>query len=303
MLQSILEDVRREFRMGNMVTRLVIVNIVGFLLINVLRLTFWLSNAGVVHPLYFQIRRYLTLSSEPWFDLTHPWVLLTSIFLHEGFWHLLWNMLFLFWFGRIVGDLIGNHRVMPIYVLGGLFAGLIFILSAQFLPFGNHGEVYALGASGAVMALVVAAGMIAPDYGLHLILIGEVKLKYVVAVLVLLDLLSLANNSNTGGHFAHLGGAFFGYLFILSLREGVDLSAPVNKVTGSIGELFTPGRKTRRGPRLVYTQDNFVQDTTRKKVDDPQQKLDAILEKIKQKGLESLTAEERTFLEKKSTDS
>ncbi len=303
MLQSILEDVRREFRMGNMVTRLVIVNIVGFLTINLVRLVFWLSNAGIVHPIYFQIRKYLTLSSIPWFDLTHPWVLLTSMFLHEGFWHLLWNMLFLFWFGRIVGDLIGNHRVMPIYVLGGLFAGLMFILSAQFLPFGNHGEVYALGASGAVMALVVAAGMIAPDYGLHLILIGEVKLKYVVAVLVLLDLLSLANNSNTGGHFAHLGGAFFGYLFIVALREGVDLSIPVNKVTGSIGALFVPSTKPRRGPRLVYTQDPPTKEIKRKPQDNPQIKLDAILEKIKQKGIESLTEEERTFLEKQSMDS
>ncbi len=305
MLQSILDDVRREFRMGNMVTRLVIINIVGFLLINLVRLIFWLSNAGAVHPLYFQIRKFLTLSSEPWFDLTHPWVLITSIFLHEGFWHLLWNMLFLFWFGRIVGDLIGNHRVMPIYVLGGVFAGLIFILSAQFLAFGNHGEVYALGASGAVMALVVAAGMIAPDYGLHLILIGEVKLKYVVAVLVVLDLLSLANDTNTGGHFAHLGGAFFGYLFIILLREGVDLSTWVNKWTAAFGALFQNRPAKRKGPRLVYVQDPPAsrEKKSRTRVENPQKKLDAILEKIKQKGIDSLTDEERDFLENQSADS
>lgn len=305
MLQSILDDVRREFRMGNMVTRLVIINISGFLLINLIRLIFWLSNAGAIHPLYFQIRKFLTLSSEPWFDLTHPWVLITSIFLHEGFWHLLWNMLFLFWFGRIVGDLIGNHRVMPIYVLGGIFAGLIFILSAQFLAFGNHGEVYALGASGAAMALVVAAGMIAPDYGLHLILIGEVKLKYVVAFLVVLDLLSLANDNNTGGHFAHLGGAFFGYLFIILLREGIDLSIWVNKWTAAFGALFQKGPTSRKGPRLVYVQESTIKkkEKTRSRVDDPQKKLDAILEKIKQKGIESLSKEERDFLENQSADS
>lgn len=302
MLQSILEDVRREFRMGNMVTRLVIVNIVGFLSINLIRLVLWLGNAGVVHPLYYQIRKYLTLSSEPWFDLTHPWVLITSIFLHESFWHLLWNMLFLFWFGRIVGDLIGNHRVMPLYVLGGIFAGLIFILSAQFLPFGNHGEVYALGASGAVMALVVAAGMIAPDYGLHLLIIGEVKLKYVVAVLVVLDLISLANDSNTGGHFAHLGGAFFGYLFIVLIREGIDLSDGVNTLVASISGLFKPGQK-KKGPRLVYIQENRQPKKTPSNELNSQKKLDAILEKIKQKGIESLTDEERTFLEKQSSDS
>ena len=302
MLQSILEDVRREFRMGNMVTRLVIVNIVGFLTINLIRLVLWLGNAGVVHPVYYQIRKYLTLSSEPWFDLTHPWVLITSIFLHEGFWHLLWNMLFLFWFGRIVGDLIGNHRVMPLYLLGGIFAGLIFILSAQFLPFGNHGEVYALGASGAVMALVVAAGMIAPDYGIHLIIIGEVRLKYIVAVLVVLDLISLANDSNTGGHFAHLGGAFFGYLFIVLIREGIDLSTGVNSLMASIIGLFQPVQQ-KKGPRLVYVQENGKRKKTSRNEVNPQKKLDDILEKIKQKGIESLSAEERDFLEKQSTDS
>ncbi|MEZ5032083.1 MAG: rhomboid family intramembrane serine protease [Saprospiraceae bacterium] len=302
MLQSILEDVRREFRMGNMVTRLVIVNIVGFLTINLIRLVLWLGNAGVVHPVYYQIRKYLTLSSEPWFDLTHPWVLITSIFLHEGFWHLLWNMLFLFWFGRIVGDLIGNHRVMPLYLLGGIFAGLIFILSAQFLPFGNHGEVYALGASGAVMALVVAAGMIAPDYGIHLIIIGEVRLKYIVAVLVVLDLISLANDSNTGGHFAHLGGAFFGYLFIVLIREGIDLSTGVNSLMASIIGLFQPAQQ-KKGPRLVYVQENGKRKKTSRNEVNPQKKLDDILEKIKQKGIESLSAEERDFLEKQSTDS
>lgn len=302
MLQSILEDVRREFRMGNMVTRLVIVNIVGFLTINLIRLVLWLGNAGVVHPVYYQIRKYLTLSSEPWFDLTHPWVLITSIFLHEGFWHLLWNMLFLFWFGRIVGDLIGNHRVMPLYLLGGIFAGLIFILSAQFLPFGNHGEVYALGASGAVMALVVAAGMIAPDYGIHLIIIGEVRLKYIVAVLVVLDLISLANDSNTGGHFAHLGGAFFGYLFIVLIREGIDLSTGVNSLMASIIGLFQPVQQ-KKGPRLVYVQENGKRKKTSRNEVNPQKKLDGILEKIKQKGIESLSAEERDFLEKQSADS
>lgn len=300
MLQSLLEDVRREFRMGNMVTRLVIVNITGFLAINILRLVLWLGNAGSIHPLYYEVRHYLTLSSDPWFDLVHPWVLLTSIFLHEGFWHLLWNMLFLYWFGRIVGDLIGNHRVLPIYLLGGIFAGLVFILTAGMLPFGQHGEVYALGASGAVMALVVASGMIAPDYGIHLILIGEVRLKYVVAVLVVLDLISLANTSNTGGHFAHLGGAFFGYLFIALLRGGIDLGTGINRLMHTL----TPKReRTYPGPRLVYLQ--APNKRKRKPVireEDPQEKLDAILEKIKQKGMESLTPEERSFLKKQSAD-
>lgn len=297
MLQSILEDVKREYRMGNMVTRLVIINVLVFVAINVLRLVLWLGNAGKLHPLYLQIRRYLTLSSDAWFDLLHPWVFLTSIFLHEGFFHLLWNMLFLYWFGRIVGDLIGNHRILPIYLLGGLFAGGIFLLSS---PFFAHGEVYALGASGAVMAIVVASAMIAPDYRIHLILIGEVRLKYLVAALVFLDMISLAGNINTGGHFAHLGGAFFGYLFVVLLREGYDLSAGINQLIERIEGLF---QRRRPKPRLVYHKPGPAPSRRSPAGVHPQKRLDAILEKIKHQGIQALSQEEKDFLENQSKHS
>lgn len=294
MIQSLVEDLKREFRMGNMVTRLIIINVAAFAGINLLRLILWLSHAGQTPPFYYQFRRYLTLSSDIWFDLTHPWVFLTSIFLHEGLWHLLWNMLFLYWFGRIVGDLIGNHRILPLYLLGGLFAGLIFIVSTQFFSYGG-GEVYALGASGAVMAIVLCSGVIAPEYRIHLLLIGQVSLKYVVAVLIFIDLISLSNNINTGGHFAHLGGAFFGYLFVVLLREGYDLSIPVNKLVNSLESLFT----RRKKPRIVHRQ---FGPKSPPPATDPQKKLDAILEKIKNKGIDALSAEERSFLENQSRD-
>jgi membrane associated rhomboid family serine protease len=297
MLQSILEDVRREFRLGNMVTRIAIVNIAAFVIINLVRLGFWITNAGQVHPFYYQIRRYLTLSSDPWFDLTHPWVFITAMFLHEGFWHLLWNMLFLYWFGRIVGDLIGNHRILPIYLLGGLFAGLVFVGSAQLFHYGAAGEIYALGASGAVMALVMAAGVIAPDYRIHLLIIGEVKLKYVVAVLLFIDLISLAGNVNTGGHFAHLGGALFGYLFIVILRQGYDLGIGINNLEAGVMSLF---QRRERRPRLVYRNDSRPAKNTPVVPDNTQTKLDAILEKIKHKGIEALTPAEKDFLDNQS---
>lgn len=298
MLASILEDVRREFRMGNMVTRIVIVNATAFLLINALRLIAWLGNAGVIPSWYLTIRKYLTLSSDPWFDLTHPWVFFTSMFLHEGFWHLLWNMLFLYWFGRIVGDLIGNHRILPLYLLGGLFAGLVFVATAQLPLYGTRGEFHALGASGAVMAIVLASAVIAPDYRLHLLLIGEVRLKYVVGVLIVLDLIGLAGNMNTGGHFAHLGGAFFGYLFVILLREGIDAGKGIYALL-SRWENW-PRRSVRR-PKLIYRADLPAPGTTAPSAS--QKRLDAILEKIKHQGMDSLSAEEREFLEKQSRSS
>jgi membrane associated rhomboid family serine protease len=301
MFRSLIDDIQQQFRVGNMVTRLVFLNLAAFLTLGIFRLVLWLGNAGVVPGFYYQIRKYLTLSSDPWFDLTHPWVFITAIFLHEGLWHLIWNMVFLYWFGRIVGDLIGNHRVWPIYFMGGLVGGLCFILGASFLPYGQGGEVYALGASGSVMALVLAAGMIAPDYRLHLLIIGEVSLKYIVAVLVIIDMISLSNNINTGGHLAHLGGAFFGYLFVVLLRQGYDLSLGLNQLMEKLERLF---QKRRPQPKIVYRKPVGTENPSKKPAKaSGAAELDLILDKIKHKGLDSLTEEERKFLENQSKTS
>jgi membrane associated rhomboid family serine protease len=204
MFNSIWEDIKREFSQGNMVTRIIIVNVIAFVSINLLWIIFRVGSGWETPELYYSVRNFFTISSSWLHNLTHPWALITHMFLHESFWHILWNMLFLYWFGRIVGDFIGNHRILPLYLLGGLFATLFYFLFGFLYTSGaTH---YALGASGAVMAIVVAAGVISPDYIMRLFLLGDVKLKYIVATLVFLDLIGMASDINTGGHFAHLGG-------------------------------------------------------------------------------------------------
>jgi membrane associated rhomboid family serine protease len=302
MLRSLIDDVQREFRIGNMVTRLVIVNIAAFVVINLTKLGFTVAGAGNVHPMYYEIRKWLTLSSDHWWDLTHPWVFLTAIFLHEGFFHLLWNMLALYWFGRIVGDLVGNHRILPVYLVTGFFAGLVFVGSAQFMPFGRTGEVYALGASGAVMGIVLAAATIAPDYRMHLLLLGEVRLKYIAAAMLFLDLIGVGGMANAGGHVAHLGGAFAGYLYVIGLRRGSDPGIGINRFFEWLGGLAGgERRKRRKGLRLVYRGE--LRESGRPgpavfRAD--QERLDAILDKIKNRGIDSLSPEERSFLEDRS---
>lgn len=305
MLSSVWEDVKREYNYGNMVTRIIIVNVSVFVLINFVRILLWASNGGVMPGVYKDIVHFLSMSSDPWFILTHPWIIITSIFLHEGLWHILFNMLFLYWFGRIVGDFIGNHRILPIYLLGGLVGNLFFFLSANLFAYGGGGIVYALGASGGVMAIVVASGALSPDYRMRLILIGEVKLKYIVLVLVFLDLIGLASNVNTGGHFAHLGGALFGWFFIHFLRQGIDLSEGVNKVLRRLNPNmssppFKKKNKRSKVPFMVFKnkdkQQQKTDNTTNPDSEDHQKKLDAILEKIKASGYESLTQEEKEFL-------
>ena len=292
-----------------MVTRLVIINVVVYIAMNliwvILRIGYgWSDDSQLI---YEEIRQFFMLSSEWLHNLTHPWVIITSMFLHDSFWHILWNMLFLYWFGRIVGDFLGNHRVLPLYLLGGIVGGLAYFLSVNLLPYGDDKVHFALGASGAVMAFVVAAGFISPDYYMRLLFLGDVKLKYIVAALVLIDLVGMAGNINTGGHFAHLGGAFFGWFFVYQLRQGTDWSIPVNNLLDKIRSFFSgiPGKfREERGPKVGYRNPKRTrQNTGRPKgnaaSDQPsshQEELDAILDKIKQSGYESLTEKEKEFL-------
>lgn len=292
-----------------MVTRLVIINVAVFVVINliwvILRIGYGWSEDG--SRIYESIRQFFMLSSDWLHNLTHPWVFITSMFLHDGFWHILWNMLFLYWFGRIVGDFLGNHRVLPLYLLGGIVGGLAYFISVNLLPYGGNATHYALGASGAVMAFVVAAGFISPDYYMRLLFLGDVKLKYIVAVLVFIDLIGMAGNINTGGHFAHLGGAFFGWFFVYQLRQGTDWSIPVNNLLDRLRSFFdnlTTSRQAR-GPRVTYRNPNRTKKANtknrRKTAADSrsssyQEELDAILDKIKQSGYESLSEQEKEFL-------
>jgi len=301
MIQSIIDDVRRQFSFGNVVTRLVIINIAVFVAVNLLRLTFYLFNAGVIPPFYHDFLHFFSVSSSLMHNLTHPWVFVTSIFLHEDFWHLLWNMLFLYWFGRIVGDMIGDRKVFPIYLLGGIVGCVAFWGSAQLI--GDDVTGYALGASGGVMAIVVAAGMIAPDYIMSLLFIGEVRLKFIVAALVLLDLFALGG-PNTGGHFAHLGGVFMGWLFVFQLQNGRDLSIGINSTLDRIKSYFD----SEKAPVVKAKEARMVVKRNYKKTasevfsdDEIQERVDIILEKIKKKGYEHLTQEEKEFLNKASS--
>ncbi len=322
MLQSIWEDVRKEFNYGNMVNRIIIINVSVFVLITLFWLFLRISH-GWDFPVdtYNNVRNFFLISSNWWHNLTHPWVFITSMFMHEDFWHILWNMLFLYWFGRIVGDFIGDHRVLPIYLLGGLAGNIVFFITISLITPAANGPVFALGASGAVMAIALASAVLAPNYIIRLLIIGDVRLKYVVAVLLFLDLFFISRDNNTGGHFAHLGGALMGWIFVLRLREGHDLSEPVNRILTAIsGFLKSPvksltGRK--KGPKMAYR--NPVKTTTSagksaqakgSRAGDTktangmsyQEQLDAILDKIKQSGYESLTKEEKEFLFNASKD-
>lgn len=309
MLASIWEDVKREFGYGNMVTRIIIINVAFFVALNLLKLTLRIGNEWEVPEFYLHFRNFFCVGQDWFHNLTHPWVFITSTFLHEGLWHIFWNMILLYWFGRIVGDFIGNHRVLPIYILGGIVGAVAFFVTANFIPYIPEGALatsrFALGASAGVMAMAVAAATISPDYIMRLLFLGDVKLKHIVGFLLLLDLVGLGGSHNTGGHFAHIGGALFGFLFIRQLQSGTDWSEPFNKMMDKIKSLFGGGdqRRQSNAPRKRKRTSVFsnVGRTKGSQASDTdamgfQEKLDSILDKIKQKGYDSLTDAEKAFL-------
>jgi hypothetical protein len=200
-------------------------------------------------------------------------------------------MVALYWFGLIVEDFIGRRAALIIFFEGGIVGGIFFLLSCQVIPwYQNQGShITAYGASAGIMALLFAAAKISPNYNIRLLLIGNVPIKYLALVLLVLDLLFMSQE-NTGGHIAHIGGALFGYLYIFLLRKGISLDP---------GKLFVPRFNSPK--KSKYQQKK--QQTKKAPIvanDNKEERLNQILEKIKREGIEVLTAEEKYFLEEMS---
>lgn len=311
MLQSIWDDIKQEFDYGNMIKRIIIVNVAVYIFINLL----WVFISGVAPDFYQGTVEFFSISSSGWHLLTHPWSLLTHMFLHEGFWHILWNMLFLFWFGRIFGDLLGDRRVLPLYILGGLAGAVVYFLVANLGLVA--GSSHALGASAAVMAILVASGVFAPNYGIRLLFLGEVKLKWIVFALVFMNILGTKGTVNAGGSWGHLGGIAMGFVYALQLQQGNDLSAPIQRMIRRVEDYFKALLSgSRPGPKAAYrrgqavktasgdkSQNSRQERTTSKGTLSHQEQLDAILDKIKASGYDSLSQTEKDFLFRASKES
>ncbi len=296
MLNSIIEDFKSTFRSGNMVSRLILINVVVFIILTLLKV-FDFNNS-----IFDAVFNQLALTSDLNKLVYKPWVIVTQMFTHEGFWHIFWNMLLLFWFGRIVGDLLGDKRILPLYIVSGLFGALIYLFWDQFLPGGSNGIAIAYGASGAVMAFIFTAATLSPDYMMRLILLGNVRLKYIALGLLFLDLI-VSGSSNKGGFIVHLAGAVFGVLYITLLRRGVDLTGWFKVPEFSTRKKI---QKTNRNKFKVVHKQNSPRSSNRKQKPEntfnKADELDRILDKINAKGFDKLSEEEKDFLSKASKD-
>lgn len=312
MLKSIWTDLVSRFNSGDTVIQLIIINIVvwvGIVIFGLLAAPF----VGIGNP--NPIVDWLAVPGEAGKLLTRPWTILTYMFTHEGFMHILFNMLILYWFGQILSGYLGNKRVIPIYVLGGLVGFLVYFLTKTLLPasFTAFIGTPMLGASAGVMAIVMAAATIVPTHSMSLILIGPVQIRYIALALILLDLIGIQKGSNTGGHLAHLGGVALGFFFIEQLKEGNDWSLAFNDRLGRIRDFFLRRDRPRAAPsgtQKARPQRKSQRQTATKRragssamtAAERQARVDAILDKIRESGYENVTAEEMAFLNQMSED-
>ena len=293
MFSSIKDDIRGQWNRPNSgMQRLIIINIAVFLLVNLMHL--FLNDAQ-----YHDFIRFFAMPTELGTFITRPWTFVTSFFTHTGFSHILWNMLYLYWFSFIIRDFLGSDRLVNIYILGGLTGSLSVLLLFNVVPaFSEMNQGIALGASAGVFAVTVASETLAPDYKIHLLFLGAVKIKYIAGIFVLLAVLGLKGN-NVGGEVAHLAGAFIGYYYIRSLQKGNDIGAWVTRTLVFIKSFFVrqPKMKVNYSRGQETRKKKYQTTTESKKSSKPSQaEIDAILEKIHESGYESLTKEEKEKL-------
>ena len=224
---------------GNALYQLIFSIVAVFLVFRVFQVIF--SLFLVDSDLFMTIRSYLSVSNEPMEILTQPWSLVTYMFLHAGFFHILFNMLIFYWFGRIFQEYLGDRRLISTFILGGVAGAIVFILAYQLFPaLSQRAAVTGMvGASAGVMAIVVGAATLLPDFSLNLLLIGPVRLKYIAGFMVLISFLGTAG-SNAGGEFSHLGGALFGFVYIKQLDKGRDIGEWLMQGVDKIKLAFTP---------------------------------------------------------------
>ncbi len=286
-----LENIKQTFRKGNTVIKLIYINVAVFFLYNALAIIFTLFKAP------FNLLHYLAVPASLSNLLAYPWTIISYMFMHENFMHILFNMISLYWFGKIFSMYFTEKQLVGLYVTGGIAASLFYILAFNIFPYFEDVILLSsmIGASGSVMAVMVAAAVKSPDMELRLLLFGNIKLKYIAIVFMLISFFGITS-MNAGGEIAHLGGALFGYLFVVSLRQGKDLTGFVNKIIDFLADIFT-GKKFRRTklktsrPNRKMNDSDFNANKVRNMAE-----IDKILDKIKKSGYESLTAEEKKHL-------
>ena len=283
MANFIIEDFKNAWsKDDNGLVKIILINVIVFVVLSILEVFITLSGGGTIFKTF--VNKLMLPAAFTTFIL-QPWSLISYFFLHLSFGHILWNMLFLYWFGKIIHDSIGNNAVISLYVLGGIIGGLSYMALFNIIPFyGDRvSDSLMLGASAGVFSIVAGSATLLPNYTFYLLFLGPVRIKYIALFYILLSFLDVTG-SNAGGEIAHLGGALIGYLFIRQLQNGVNMGEGIIKIINIFNKKSSSKIK----------QDPPVSEEV--KSDISQDEIDKILDKISESGYSSLSKKEKEKL-------
>lgn len=287
-----LEEFKNAFsKSNNGHIQLILINVVIFV---IMALLYVISTIAGIDVVFSSVYKQFSLTPHLDQFVYRPYTLLTYSFSHSlrDIWHILFNMISLYWFGRLFIEYLGNDRLIALYVLGALAGGILYLIIFNTIPFfESQARLGMVGASASIYAILVACATLVPDYTFLLLFFGPVRIKYIALFFILLSFLGTVS-SNAGGNLAHLGGAAMGYFYVKQLQSGVNLGAWVTRILDWIKLIMTRGKRLtikhrkKENPVGRGTSSSLVS----------QEEIDAILDKISENGYESLSKEEKEKL-------
>lgn len=291
------EEFKNAFhRYNNGHVQLIIINLAVFVVMGVIMVILNISGLkevwNVIHEQFQIPARFAEY-------IQRPWTLITYMFMHDlsGILHILFNMLIMYWFGKLFVEYLGSDKVIAVYLLGGIAGGVLYLLAYNTIPyFVSQSQAFNIGmvgASASVNAIVVAAATLVPNYTFFLLFIGPVRIKYIAAVFVFLSFLGSVGD-NAGGNIAHLGGALMGFIYMKQLQAGINWGGWITVTIEWFKDLF----KEKPKVKVSYRKDraSTQRTTATEKGSYTQEEIDRILDKISEGGYESLTKDEKEKL-------
>ncbi|MDH7912953.1 rhomboid family intramembrane serine protease [Winogradskyella sp. SYSU M77433] len=290
---SSLDNIKIKLTNFSISEKYIIINCAVFAIIAIVNALYFLFADN--HLRFFQ--DFFALPADIGVLITRPWTLFTYFFTHFSFRHLFSNIIALFFFGRIFLIFYNSKQFLKHYIFGGLFAGLIFIISYNLFPALIEKKAILVGASASIFSVLFGATATSPYYNFNLLGIFKIPLWVISSLYTLLFISSLPY-ANSGGELAHLGGAFFGYFYALELKKGKDIGSGFERMMDTIASWFKPKSNLKTVHRRQGRSKTKMAGKTKQEFDtyNKQKKIDLILDKISKSGYESLTAEEKEFL-------
>ena len=297
-MADIFTKIKHRFDTGSILAKFIFINAGVFIIIRLMSVILTLF---IREPSFLE---YIQMPSSSTLLAYRPWTAITYMFVHFDFLHILFNMLWLYWFGKIFLMFFTDRQLGGLYILGGIAGAALFLIAYNVFPYLKQfsGNSFLAGASASVMAIVFAVSFYQKDYTINLLLLGRVKLIYLAIGVFLLDLLAITSD-NAGGHIAHIGGSLFGILFAWQYNRGKDITGFMNKVIDKFVNLIRrkPTFKTYRSDKKATDNNNKSgrpetdSEYLRRKSEESRV-IDEILDKLKRSGYESLSAGEKNKL-------